>query len=242
LPDKQALIKKSKPKKKLAKPPLKKEPNWVAVGFDVSVSSIAGAAFGWDGTLRRSVGPVTVAKRWTRDNDYPERLEDSVRSYVFVLDLIAKLKMTPELDEVFIAIEEPWPFGMQKRLESNSLKQQAQISGAFFGGLVRYGYKQVFEIHNQWWKKVVADSLEITTHWTKYGKGLEGKMRSKEYVRKEFPEIEDWPDLISHSKQGLIPRPEGSKAKAQQPDDRYDAIPIAVWMKTEVERGFDKSS
>lgn len=224
------VVAKGKKKRKM------KKPTWVALGFDLSLSSIAGAGFAYDGALRRSVGPSTALKRWTREDDYFQRIEYLAKPETIVHELIGGLKVQPELDQVYIAIEEPWPFGMQKRLESSALKQQAQISGAFIGGLIRWGWTQVFEIHNQWWKGIVADELGITTHYTKYGKGTEGKMRSKEFCQKVFPDLPDWPDLISHNKLGLISRPEASKAKAIQPDDVYDSIPIACWMVDELER------
>lgn len=222
-------------KSKKRKSEKKKAKTWVAIGVDISMSSMCGAAFAYDGTLRRSVGPSTASIRWTREDDYFARLKAAARPEALIHDLCAGLKVFPELNEVFIAVEEPWPFGMQKRGESGWLKQQAQISGAFIGGLISYGWSQVFEIHNQWWKQIVAEELGITTHYTKYGKGIEGKMRSKEFCQKVYPELPDWPDLISN-KDGLVPRPETSKAKAVQPDDKFDSIPMACWMVEELER------
>ena len=207
----------------------------MACGIDLSTTSIAGAAFGWDNTLKKEVGPVFNTIRWEREHDYFRRLNDLAKGQNFIIDLFGQLKMLVELDDVNIAIEEPWPFGMQKRMESNSLKQQAQMSGVFIGALLRFGFQRIHEIHNQWWRGIVAEDLGITTHWTKYGKGTEGKMRSKEWALK-FMGAPDWPDMIQHSKRGLVPRPEGSKAKAQQPDDRYDALAISLWMKKEIER------
>jgi hypothetical protein len=224
-------VKKKKPKR-ISGP----KDSWVAVGIDLSTSSIAGCAFGYDYMLRKKErGPVFNSVRWERHQDYFHRLNELSRGHIFILDLIGQLKMLVEPDRVNIAIEEPWPFGMQKRLESNSLKQQAQMSGCFIGGLIRWGYVHIYEIHNQWWRGIIAEDLGISTHWTKYGKGIEGKMRSKEWAL-DFMKAPEWPDLIQHSKRGLIPRPEGSRAKAQQPDDRYDALAMAVWMKRELEK------
>lgn len=226
-----------KPVKKKVRKKQKKNPEtYVAVGIDLSTSSVAMAGFAWDATLRRRVGPATASIRWERGVDYFVRLAALTRPQNLVEEIFAQLHVFPEPDEVFIAIEEPWPFGMQKRAESNALKQQAQISGVLIGGLMRYGWLQIFEIHNVHWKQIVARDLGISSHWSKYGKGVEGKMRSKEWALKTFQDVPDWPDLIQHSKRGLIPRPENSKAKTIQCDDRYDAIAIAVWMREEVER------
>jgi hypothetical protein len=228
-------VKKKKPKRiprRISGPIM--EP-WVAVGIDLSTTSIAGCAFGWNKTLRKEVGPVFKITRWEREHDYFVRMGALAKGGDFLLDLIGELHLRFEADDVHIAIEEPWPFGYQKRGESNSLKQQAQMSGCFIGALLRWEYTHIHEIHNMWWKKIIADDLGITTHWTKYGKGVEGKMRSKEWALK-FPYIPDWPDLIQNSKRGLIPRSETSKAKAAQPDDRYDALAIAKWMRNEIMR------
>lgn len=221
-------------KKKKAKRISHSKASWVAVGIDLSTASISGCAIGYDKTLRKDVGPVFHTVRWEREDDYFTRLNVLCRGHNFILDMMAPLKMLVKQDNVHIAIEEPWPFGMQKRLESNSLKQQAQMSGVFIGSLLRYGFERIYEIHNQWWKGIIADDLGITTHWSKYGKGIEGKMRAKEWAL-EFHDVPDWPDLI-YSKRGLIPRPEGSKAKAKQPDDRYDALAISCWMAKELKQ------
>jgi hypothetical protein len=169
--------------------------------------------------------------------------------------------MTPEIDEIFIAQEEPFPAhgGFTGRGHSQTLKQQAEISGAFLGGLIRYGYAQVFQIGNHQWRGIIARDLteltgeEITTHHTKWRSPElaaiynckptdSGKFRSKQWALDVVnPQcggrVEDWPDIISTSKHGKIPRPENSKAKAIQPDDRYDALAIMQWMVEELERG-----
>ena len=209
----------------------------MAIGIDCSMSSVALAGFGYDSTLRRRIGPATALKRWERGYDYLKRLEDVSRPENLIHCIVADLHVFPELDQVFIAVEEPVPYGMFKTMESSAIKQQCQISGALLGGLARYGWKQLFEINNQQWRKLVADALGITTHWSSYGKGLDAKMRSKEFCLKQFPEMPDFPDLVLHSKRGLISRPEGSKAKARQPEDIYDAIPMALWMEQEILKG-----
>jgi len=220
------------------------------------MSSLAGAAVGYDNTLGKLHGPVFVMKRWDKNFHYFERLKDAAKSHDLIHDLIGQLGMTPEIDEIFIAQEEPFPAhgAFTGRGHSSTLKQQAEISGAFLGGLIRYGYTQVFQIGNHQWRGIVARDLGITIHHSKWRSpelALEynckpadsGKFRSKQWAHPEFqiferfPEgIPDWPDIITTSKHGKIPRPENTKAKAIQPDDRYDALAIMQWMVEELER------
>jgi hypothetical protein len=216
----------------------------VVIGFDVSMSSIAGAATAWDEITKRDKGPVFSAWRWDKNTHYFDRLTDCARSYEHVESLQAKLGVMIEPDDVYIAIEEPFPLGMVRRMESNALKQQAEISGAFIAGLLRYGYTNIFQIGNHLWRQIIAVELDISIHHGKWnyienpfpfapgGKGS-GKWRSKEYGLKLG--LPDWPDIISTNKHGKIPRPEGSKAKSVQPDDRFDAFAIMQWMKGELE-------
>jgi len=132
--------------------------------------------------------------------------------------------------------------------DAASLKQQAEMSGALLAGLLRYGYRNIYQIHNAWWRKIVADDLGITTHHSKWGKGIIGKMRPKEWslgafnnYNAEFPnDVPLWPDLIADSKNGgRKAQPEGSRASPLQPDDRYQALPMALWvMREEQEQNF----
>lgn len=209
----------------------------MAVGIDVSMSSVAGFAVAWDYTLREFLGPVSVMKRWEKNTHYFERIEDCSRAHNFIHDLQVELKLVAELDEVYIAVEEPWPVGIIGRMESSWLKQQAEISGAFLAGLLRYGYKNVFQINNNFWRGIVADDLGITIHYSKWDKWKPKEWAARGYTRQdgEVIEIPDWPDLINHSKKGKIPRPENSKAKAVQPDDRYDALGVMAWMEKQIE-------
>ena len=169
-------------------------------------------------------------------------------------DLTAELKFFGELSNVFIAVEEPWPLGMVGRTQSNALKQQAEISGAFLGGLLRYGYKNIFQIPANSWRKVVADDLGITIHHSKWKDPMlcerynckpadSGKFRAKQWALECFStgdaRVPDWPDIINSAK-GKIPRPEGSRAKAVQPDDRYDGLAVMQWVRDEFYRGLDK--
>lgn len=234
----------------------KKEPNfkehdhgWMVCGFDTSLSSIACAAIAYDAVLNKYKGPVFRTVRWnTPEHDYFDRIKSAAKSHVLVIDLQQLLNVSMETDEIFIAQEEPWPMGMTVGKTSGFLKQQAEISGAFLGGLVRYGYTNVAQINNTRWRQLIANDLGITIHHSKW-KSPElalrfncrpddsGKFRSKEWAldhwRQEnmelavFPgEIPDFPDIIER-KAGKVPRPEGSTAKAVQPEDAYDAFAVA---------------
>lgn len=217
----------------------------MCIGFDTSLSSVAGAAWAYDKITKQEKGPEFTMWRWTKDRHYFDRITDCSRAHEFVQTLCAQLGVIVELEDVFIAIEEPWPIGMVGKMESQSLKQQAEISGALLAGLLRYGYTQIFQIHNTWWRQVVAKELGISIapqkwnytespfQYAPHGKGS-GKWRAKEYGLKLG--LPDWPDLVKN-KDGKIPRPEMSKAKAVQPDDRYDAFAILQWMRQEYVRG-----
>jgi hypothetical protein len=246
-------IRKKRPKKPVVKKKANvwKKAGWMICGFDVSMSSIAGAAIAFDSTLRRILGPATVIHRYTKDDDYFQRMLDVSKAHNFIQELQKELKVVIEPDDVHIAIEEPWAFGQIRAGFSNALKQQAQISGSFMGGLLRYGFSHIFEINNQSWRKLVADDLGITTHHTKWkdpaltqrfncAPDNTGKFRAKQWVLDIMNHdwnIPDWPDLVQNSKLGLIPRPENSKAKATQSDDRYEALAMMQWLRQELKKG-----
>lgn len=220
-------------KKSKRKPVRWQSVEWVAVGADVSTYSIslAGMAKLGNGKLR-SAKAVTL--RWEKDTDYFKRIRDASQCQNLMFDLFAALKVEPELVNVFIAVEEAVSFGHMQRHQSKSMKQQLQISGAFLGGLLRWGWNNLYEIQANQWRKYVAEELGITTHHTKWGKGRDGKYRSQEWVENFHPKWDGkWPDIIS-AKRGMIPRPEGSKAQGVQPDDRYDALGIMWWMRKEL--------
>lgn len=229
-------------------PPVQLKVDWMAVGIDTSMYSISGAAVCMQkGRLSRV---RTHSIRWEKGTDYFKRMRDAAKASDFMHDLIGPM-YGPELHEVFIAIEEPVSYGHLQRHQSQSVKQQIQIQGALMGGLLRWGWENIYEIQANQWRKIVADDLGITIHKSKYGtldflgmpagwkiaKGAIGKFRSKQWVN-EFHEDWDgeWPDLIQHTKLGPIPKPENSNAAAFQPDDRYDALAMMEWMKREVER------
>lgn len=240
-------------KKKLPKvnPRELRKRGWMVCGFDTSMSSLAAAAIGYDFTLKKLRGPVFAEVRWHKDDHYYDRIATAAKSHELVLDLMHKLGLELNLNEVWVAQEEPWPFGMVGRGKGQSafLKQQAEISGAFLGGLLRYGYNQLSQINSIRWRTMIAEDFGITTHHSKWQSPKlaaeynckpkdSGKFRSKEWALGAFPdsfaaaagfpeEIPDWPDIIE-SAQGKVPRPEKSVAKAVQPDDRYDALAI-MW-------------
>jgi len=222
--------------------------DWVAVGLDTSTYSISGAAI----AMRKGkLTPMTTnVIRWEKGTDYFDRMRGAAKASDFMLDLLGP-HIGAELNQVFIAIEEPVSYGHLQRAQSQSVKQQIQISGAMIGGLLRWGWNNIYEIQANQWRKLIADDLGITTHKSKYQDanylplpkgysvlaGSVGKFRSKQWVQEFHPDWDGgWPDLIKHNKLGVISKPPESKAKAFQPDDRYDALPMCEWMRREIER------
>jgi hypothetical protein len=88
MPEKQR--KKSKVLRKKKRQPWRKD-SWVSVGLDISTSSIAGAAFGWDATLRLFKGPSFFMQRWSKDDHYFKRMKDASYASDCVLDLAHQL-------------------------------------------------------------------------------------------------------------------------------------------------------
>lgn len=242
----------AKHKKYKPKPRELRARGYAVCGFDISMSSIAGAAIGYDNTLQKFVGPKFIYLRWEKDDEYFDRLKEASHAELWIGGLIEELGMILNLSEIFIASEEPFPLGMVARGGISAfLKQQAEISGAFLGGAARWGYTNLAQMNSIQWRKQVADELGITTHhskWKSSDLALQyncapkdsGKFRAKQwallnqgYAFQGFlpDEIPDWPDIIKH-KNGNTPRPEGSTAKAIQPDDRYDALAVcwAYWI------------
>lgn len=228
--------------------------DWVAVGIDVSFSSIsvAGMARLQNGKVRRARA-LTV--RWERSTDYYTRMIGAAKGHEILFDVFKRLKVMPELDQVHIAIEEAVSIGQLQRMgklagAGQVTKQQLQISGALMGGLLRWGWQNIYEIQAQQWQKIVADDLEISTHYSKWGnveylslpthfppvaKKSVGKYRAWQWVEQFHPKWDGkWPDMIGHSKRGLIHRPEKSHAQGVQSDDRYEALGIMEWMRREL--------
>ncbi|SRR5580765_521512 len=221
---------------------------WVAIGIDTSTYSISGAA------IAMQIGELTPVRthtiRWEKGTDYFKRMRDASMAHDFIHELLGPF-VGPKDEEVFIAIEEPVSYGHLQRMQSQSVKQQIQIQGSLMGGLLRWGWQNIFEIQSNQWRKIIADDLGITTHKSKYQseeflplpKGYHvaptavGKFRSKQWVEQEHPDWDGkWPDLISHNKLGVIAKPETSKAASFQPDDRYDALAMMDWMRRELDK------
>jgi hypothetical protein len=226
----------------------------VYIGGDISLTSISlgGLSTTTDGKLR--VG--AISRRWTRDVDYFVRLKEAAMAHELVLDLLAELKVLAEMTEISFAIEEAVPIGMLQRSSKGQkqgaagawMKQQIQISGAFLGGLVRWGYNDIAEIQSNQWRSMVAHDLGITTHASKWNSdeflalpdGFHaspknvGKFRARQWVVQFHPKWDGkWPDIIS-SKDGQVPRPSTSKAAGIQSDDRYEALAMAEWLRRDV--------
>jgi hypothetical protein len=194
--------------------------SWAVVGIDTSMSSIAVTAIGYD-SLRDG---LTKAKwaivRWPVEVDYFQRINDAAMIHMKVLDT---LPIGLNLDRVYIFQEEPVPLGMMRagraNFESGWVKQQCEISGAVLGSLTRWGYKNIWQINNSQWKKVLRQE-GVTIR-----KMPEGKWDIKDWAIQAygFPEL---PDLVKGKSGGKVPRPEsgfGARAKPVQPDDVYDA-------------------
>ncbi len=203
------------------------------IGIDMSMSSISGSALSYDAVLdKRSLTTHTL--RWQMDDHYFKRMIDGAKAHDFIFDLLSGFTAPLERDNTHIGIEEPWPLGIVRRAESGWLKQQAQLQGSFLGGLLRYGYANVYEVNAQSWKGVVARKAgdKATNDF---------KWRVKQIMLdswgKEF-DVPDLPDLIRKQGVGLVPKPETSKAKSVQPDDTYDAMGVMEWVINEVGDSF----
>lgn len=200
--------------------------SWAAVGIDTSMSSLAVAAIGFDGMSGQVKGPATKVLRWTSENEYLDRLAMAAKSHELVLDVLHLLWVI-DSSKVYVAVEEPFPLGMVKKMQSGWIKQQAQVSGAVLGSLMRYGYRNLFEVNNSTWKKSINDDV---------GLALKTKWDVKDWAIAYY-DMPDLPDLVKAKTGGKIPRPEsgfGANAKAEQPDDIYDAVGIMHYMRTEM--------
>lgn len=236
-----------------AKPRELRKRGWMVAGFDTSMSSIAGAAIGYDATLKKLVGPEFLYLRWEKGDEYFDRLREAAQGNDLIHQLQHALGLVINTDEIWVAQEEPVPMKLFGKGVSAFVKQQSEISGAFLGGLLRYGYSNIAQINSQKWRSMVAEGITestgelVTTHHSKWRSGKlaqdfnckpadSGKFRTKQWAldvmapyfgQQWQTEIPDWPDIIE-SNDGKKPRPEGSKAKAVQPDDRYDALAV-MW-------------
>jgi hypothetical protein len=204
--------------------------SWAALGFDTSVTSLAGVGIGFDAKLDKMVGPFYADVRWTPEDDYFKRLADASRGHDLVQDILKRMWII-DLDRTFIGIEEPFPLGMLKRkkFEGSWVKQQSEVAGAFKGALAKYGYVNMYEINNAQWKATLRrEGVTIRAM-------PEGKWDVKEWAIGAFG-LPDLPDLVKGKSGGKIPRPLegfGAKAQAVQPNDIYDAAAVCAWMQDE---------
>lgn len=213
----------------------------VVIGADVSMSTISlgGIAETKDGKIR--VGTASI--RWTTGVDYFKRMKEAAdASQNVVMELYADMKIMPELAQVHFAIEEAVSYGHIQRAMGQFTKQQIQISGAFMGGLLKWGFTNLYEIQNNQWRAMVAHDLGFTIHKSKWAppelakefhcnERDVGKFRAKQWVKKFHPKWDkEWPDIIRQGKQGQIPRPLDSFAKGVQSDDRYEALAMAEFL------------
>lgn len=207
---------KAKPKLKLGR----KRRTVVALGFDLSLASVAGAAKMKDGPLDKMKGPVWVRHPWMKETPHFEKLKYLARGSDFVHILLNELNAIAELPEIYIGVEDLPP----RVMNANRYREQAELLGAFVGSLLRYGYFNVQLVNVKQWQALVAGDIGV-----KVNKDFD-KWTVKNWAREVY-DAPKWPDLIRSGKHGLIPKPKGSKAMPEQPDDRYDCTGIMdyVW-------------
>lgn len=205
--------KKAKPKVKFK--PIKK-PSPIAVGFDLSLASLAGSAKMFDATLNKMCGPVWTMTRWEKDVPHDERLRQVSKAHDFIHEIMYELNggFIPDSANLHIGVEELPP----RVMNAQRYREQAEIIGAFVGGLRRYGFQNVHRINIKQWQSLVAADLEIKLN------DLD-KWKVKNWAREVY-DAPKWKDLIRNGKLGLIPKPKSSVAMPEQPDDRYDATGI----------------
>lgn len=234
----------------------------MVAGFDTALSGIAGAAFAYDAGLKQMKGPVFIHYRFGPDDDYFERLKFVASAKDLMFDLTSALNVFLPLEDIYICQEEPFPAhtGFTKRGGGQSLKQQAEISGAFLGGLVKWGYTNIVQVSNQHWRQNVAAQIsestgeDVTIYPQKWKSGAlasrfgckpddSGKFRVVQWAHDVWEpwiaqqggiEIPQFPHMITRDGR-KIPKPEDSKAKPFQPDDCYDALAIADWLRVDQE-------
>lgn len=215
----------------------KAKKSWTAVGMDMSMTSIAATAISFDATLNKMTDVAWGEIRWTPEDDYFKRLGAAAKCHDLLLDVLSSL-WSYDYSRVCIAVEEPIPLGMVNRKGPNQMrgdyiKQQCEIAGAAKGGLVRFGFPNIYEINNATWKATLRrEGVEIR-------KMPEGKFDVKEWAISALG-LPDLPDLVKGKNGGKIPRPEsgfGANAKPVQPSDVYDAAAVMAWMQDEIISG-----
>lgn len=218
--------------------------SWAALGCDTSLTAISVVGIGYDATLAKMVGPAYAEIRWTPEDDYFKRLGEAARGSGLVLDVLKDLWVIKP-DNVYLAIEEPFHYGAVARQIGSWVKQQAEVSGAFKGSLVRHGFLNIYEINNSQWHKTLRDE---GVQFAIIPRGTPESQRAKIKKANKFV-VKDWavmafglpelPDLVKSKSGAKIVRPEsgfGAKAQAEQPNDIYDAAACCAWMADEMER------
>lgn len=212
-----------------------------AVGLDTSMTAVTAVCLGYDAKTDKIVGPTWGEVRWTPEVDYFVRLGQAAKTHDLVLDLLRELWVV-DPSRVWVAMEEPFPMGMlggrSANFQASYAKQQAEVSGAVKGSLVRYGFPNLIEINNSQWKKTLRqEGVEFaavprgSSQSAKAKIQLANKMRVKEWAVGSLgmPEL---PDLVKSRSGAKILRPEsgfGANAQAVQAHDAYDAAAVMAW-------------
>lgn len=198
----------------------KSNPSPIAIGIDLSLSSLALSAKMYDHVLAKMVGPAWHITRWQRGFSHDEKLAQVSKAHDFIHQVIYELNggIIHSVEHLYIGVEELPP----RQMNAQRYREQSEIIGSFVGGLKRYGFANVNRVNITKWQALVAADLDKkVTQIDKWS------------VKNWAIEVYDapkWTDLIYNSKQGLIPKPKGSKAMPAQPDDRYDSTGIMDWV------------
>lgn len=218
-------------------PPYLTSPSWVACGFDISMTVVAGACLAFDSKLDRMLGPSFVEKRWTKDTHLYDRIKDAAYGHELVMELIHGAQAFPkDVDQVFIGIEQAVPFGMlsgRGKFTAAYAAQALEIHGSFKGALLRWGYKNVVDVNNATWQSLCC--RETSTPFKERNKFV-----SKKWALQAFGNaVPDWPDIVETAN-GAAPRPaegKGAKAAALWADDRYDGLAVCAVIQESIEAG-----
>jgi hypothetical protein len=218
--------------------------SFALVGIDSSLTAVSAVSWGYDAktdSYKVEHGEI----RWSPETDYFERIRLAAGTHELVLDLLRSMWT---IETVYIALEEPFPFGMlggrSSNFQASFAKQLAEVSGAVKGSLTRWGFKNLVEVNNSsWHKSLRQDGVTFET----VPRGTRGAAKTAIQVANKF-RVKSWaitayglpefPDLVAARSGAKIPRPEsgyGAKAKAVQADDRYDACAVLHWLRRDLE-------
>lgn len=221
------VVVKAKPKKALDT----KKPSVIALGFDLSPASLSGCAQLWDGVLSELKGPAWFRLPWVKDTPHFEKLKYLAQAQDAVHYLTNELNAIVEIQHVYIGVEDLPP----RAMNAQRYREQAELIGAFLGGLLRWGYPNVSLINSSTWQKLVADDLGKKAN----NEFKKDKWHVKNWAREVYG-APNWKDLVRNGKLGLIPKPKGSTAMPEQPDDRYDANAIMAVTWDNIPKGIIK--